>query len=186
MHNPIRTVSIALLCLSLGLWATVIIPSMKTKKTPVTSSPTWQELPRTLTEIETATMSADFAKDFEKNLESINTPPTPTPFLSADVPASQAGDLVPPTVTIQGEVLEGSTVTMPNICFPLWVSDNITSWQQLGTRGKLDDNQWSPWSTLLSYCYQNLGNGVHTFTVQIRDLSGNISQEVKRTFIVKR
>jgi hypothetical protein len=180
------TMSITLLGLSLILWAVIIIPAIGQKKVSPAPTPTWQETAQTLTEIETATMSANFAKDFEKNLDALNTPPSSTPFLPMDVPSSMAGDLAAPTLTIQGGVTEGTTITVANVCFPLWVSDNMTPWQQLASRGKLDDNQWSPWITMNSYCFQNLGNGVHTFTAQIRDLAGNVSPEVKRTFIVKR
>jgi hypothetical protein len=160
---------------------------MNTKKpTSATTETVWQEQPRVLTEIEEATMSADFAADFEKNLEKKNQQPTPTPFLIADVPASMAGDLAPPTVTISGGPLQGTITTIPDVCFPLWVSDNMTPWKQLTSRGKLDEGQWSTWSTATSYCYQNLGNGTHTFTVQLRDLAGNVSPETTRVFIVKR
>ncbi len=185
-NNTIRAMSIALLGLSLGLWGSIIIPSMHIKKTATITETVWQEQPRPLTEIEQATMSADFITDFEKNLEKKDQSPTPTPFLTADVPASMADDLAPPTITISGGPVQGTTTAMPDVCFPLWVSDNMTPWQQLSSRGKLDEGQWSTWSTATSYCYQNLGNGTHTFTVQLRDLAGNVSPEVTRTFIVKR
>jgi hypothetical protein len=133
-----------------------------------------------------ATMSANFTEDFEKNLRLANETPTPTVFFSADIPASMAGDLTAPTVTIQGNVSEGTTIASGSLCFPLWVSDNMTPWQRLQTRAKIDQNQWSEWAETFSYCFQNLEDGTHTFSVQIRDLAGNISPELKRTVIVKR
>lgn len=185
--NYIRTISIALLGLSLGLWASVIIPSMLAKKpeTIPQNKPSFQEQDLTLTDSEKATMAASFVADFEKNLETMQTSPTPTPIFHMDTPASMAGDLNPPVVTIQGGPQEGAVLTTTGVCFPLWLSDNMTPWQQLQTRGKLDMGQWSPWLPQTSYCYSNLGSGAHTFSVQIQDLAGNISSETKRTFIVK-
>jgi len=186
--NTIRVVSIVLLGLSLGLWSAIIIPSFL-KERQKTAAPVqekiWQEQPETLSEIEQATMSASFTEDFEKNLALANASPTPIVFFTADIPASMAGDLTPPTATIQGSVTEGAIMTSTSLCFPLWVSDNMTPWQQLQTRGKIDSNQWSIWMETFSYCFQNLGIGRHTFSVQIRDLAGNVSPEIKRTFIVK-
>ncbi len=97
-----------------------------------------------------------------------------------------AGDIIAPSVTINGGPPEGSTIAYNNPCFPLWVSDNMTPWQQLVTRTKLDDRQWSLWMNIFFYCFDNLGNGAHTVSIQIKDLAGNISSELKRTFIVKR
>lgn len=186
--NPIRTISIVLLLLSVLLWTTVIFPSMQTaeKAEKAKKQSSWQEQLVTLTAMEQATMSADFASDFKKNLDALDAPATPTLFLPADVPASMAGDLIAPTVSIQGGAQEGTTVANPNVCFSLWVSDNMTPWQQLGTRAKMDTMEWSTWLQMTSYCFPNLADGAHTFTVQIRDLTGNVSPEVKRVFSVKR
>lgn len=184
----LRGISITILVLSVALWATIIIPSMIAKNKQVSQESTeqvWEESPRTLTAIEQATMSADFSQDFEQNLVLANATPTPSPIFSLDVPASMAGDLIPPTVTIQGGVTEGATISQTSLCFPLWLSDNMTPWQQLTTRAKMDNAQWSVWMPLTQYCFQNIGNGTHVFTVQIRDLVGNVSQELKRTFSVK-
>lgn len=185
----LRGISIAILVFSVALWAVVIIPSMiaTNKRTHQgATEQVWEESPRTLTAIEQATMSADFTKDFEKNLAVVNATPTPTPIFILDTPASMAGDLIPPTVTIQGGITEGATTNQTSLCFPLWVSDNMTPWQQVATRAKLDATQWSVWMPLTQYCYQNLGDGSHTFATQVRDLAGNVSSEVQRTFIIKR
>ncbi len=187
-NHTIRIISITLLLLSLGLWSAIIIPSfLKTRqKAPeAAKEATWQEQPQTLSEMEMATMSASFAEDFEKNLTLLNATPTPPVFFTADIPASMAGDLKPPTVTIQGNIAEGATIATDSLCFPLWVSDNMTPWQRLTTRARMDTKEWSVWLPTYSYCFQNLSIGAHTFSVQIRDLAGNISPEVKRTFIVK-
>ena len=186
--KSIRILSIIILLISFTLWGTIIIPSMLNAKKQTTTSAEqqaiWQESPRTLTDTEEATMSADFAVDFEKNLTLMNATPTPTPFFAIDVPASMAGDLTPPTVTIQDSVAEGTTINQTSLCFPLWLSDNMTPWQQLTTHAKMDTNQWSIWMPLTQYCYQHLTIGKHVFTVQIRDLAGNVSSEVTRTFTV--
>jgi len=187
-NHTIRIASITLLLLSLGLWSAIIIPSFvkERQKLPneITETP-WQEQPKQLSETEMATMSASFAEDFAKNLTLINATPTPSVFFTADIPASMAGDLTPPTVTIQGGVAEGTTIASGSLCFPIWVSDNMTPWQQLTTRARMDTNQWSVWLQTYSYCFQNLSLGKHTFSVQIRDLAGNVSSEVKRTFTVQ-
>lgn len=186
--NTVRYTSIILLLISLGLWSSIIIPSFikeQQKATDTEQETVWQEQTQELSDVETATMSASFTEDFKKNLSIINATPTPPVFFTADIPASMSGDLTPPTVTIQGSIAEGTTITSGSPCFPLWVSDNMTPWQQLITRGKINTNQWSIWMETFSYCFPNLGNGTHVFTVQIRDLAGNISPEIKRTFIVK-
>ncbi|MFZ2024707.1 MAG: hypothetical protein WAV51_00265 [Microgenomates group bacterium] len=187
-NKTVRIISITLLLLSLGLWSAIIIPSFL-KEQQTTTNPTqeilWQEEQKQLSEIEIATMSASFTEDFEKNLALASATPTPTPFFTSDIPASMAGDLNPPTVTIQGNTAEGATITGNSVCFPLWVSDNMTPWQRLQTRSKLDTNQWSVWMETFSYCFQNLGNGKHTFSVQIRDLAGNVASPVARTFLIR-
>lgn len=114
-------------------------------------------------------MSANFSQDFEKNMALANSTPTPAPLFVADIPASMAGDMIAPTLTIQGSIGEGTTIAYTNPCFPLWVSDNMTPWQRLQTRAKLDTTAWSNWSEAFSYCFTNLSNGAHTFSVQIRD-----------------
>lgn len=139
-------------------------------------TPSWQEQPIILTDREQATMSGDFTQEFQQALEEEKTPPKPSSIVILDTLASMAGDIVAPKVTISGEPP----------CFSLWVSDNMTPWKQLVTRTKLDNGQWSPWMNYFSYCFDNLGNGSHTVRIQIKDLAGNVSSEVKRTFIVKR
>jgi len=183
----IRRISTIFLIVSLGLWTGLIIPSFlsERKKTKETIQETWQEQPQQLSTIEQATMSASFSEDFEKNMEAENTPPTPTPLFLTDIPASMAGDMIAPTVTIQSPIVEGATITYTNPCFPLWVTDNMTPWQRLQTRAKLDNTAWSDWRESFSYCFTNLTPGAHTFSVQIRDLAGNVSSEGKRTFIVE-
>lgn len=151
-----------------------------------TPTPTWQEQPLQLTEIETATMSGNFQKEFETRLQEMRQTPLPSPIFTPNIPASMAGDLIPPTGTINGGPLEGSTITQTSVCFPLWVSDNMTPWQQLATRAKLDDLQWSNWMNLFSYCFENLDNGGHIIRIQIRDLAGNVSTETQRLFTIRR
>jgi hypothetical protein len=149
-------------------------------------TPRWEEQPVVLSDIEQATMTSDFTSEFQRALEKEKITPLPSPIFTLDVPASMAGDILAPTVTISGGPSEGATIAYNNPCFPLWVNDNMTPWQQLATRSKLDDGQWSPWMNYFSYCFTSLGNGVHTVSIQIKDLAGNVSSEVKRLFIVKR
>jgi len=156
------------------------------KKPSLVPTPTWQEKTLPLTDIEQATMSGDFTQEFQRALEEDKTPKPILPIWSLDVPSSMAGDIMAPSVMINGGPTEGSTISYSNPCFPLWVSDNMTPWQQLITRSKLDNGQWSNWMNQFSYCFDNLGNGSHIVSIQIKDLAGNISSEVKRTFTVKR
>lgn len=139
-----------------------------------------------LNEQEKATMSGNFEAELQKNLASPQTPGEPTPMWRDNIPASAAGDLIAPTVTINGGPEEGVTTTQTAACFPLWVSDNRTPWQQLMSRAQLDTNQWSSWMNYFSYCFDNLGNGDHTVTIQVKDLAGNISANAQRRFSVKR
>lgn len=176
----IQIIAIILAGIGLGL----IFSQRKPTSVP---TPTWQERTIQLTDIETATMTGDFTQEFQTELNRERTTPKPlAPILSLDVPASMAGDILAPTVTINGGPSEGAAIVYTNPCFPLWVSDNMTPWQQLVTRNKLDNGKWSSWMNQFSYCFDNLGNGSHTVSIQIKDLAGNISSEVKRTFIVKR
>jgi len=175
-----------------GIGAGIIANQLKTNPpnivtfTRPTPTPQWQEQPVVLTDIEQATMSGNFTKEFQTALEEEKITPKPIPIWTLDVPSSMAGDIMAPTVTISGGPSEGATITYANPCFPLWVSDNMTPWKQLVTRSKLDNGQWGSWMNYFSYCFDNLGNGPHTIRIQIRDLAGNVSSEVKRVFIVKR
>lgn len=147
----------------------------------------WREKTIPLTDVEQATMSGNFTQEFQTALDQEkNTPKPIVPIFSLDTPASMAGDLTAPTASISGGPAEGATITYANPCFPLRVFDNMTPWQQLVTHAKLDSGQWSNWMNYFSYCFDNLGNGAHTISIQIKDLAGNISSEIKRTFVVKR
>lgn len=179
--------AIAIIIAGIGLG--IITYQFKTNPPTVsrpTPTPAWNEETLVLTDIERATMSGDFSQEFQTALEKEKITPKLTPIWSLNIPASMAGDITTPTVSISGGPLEGATITYINPCFPLWVSDNMTPWQQLVTRAKLDDGQWSSWMNHFSYCFDNLGSGGHTVTFQIRDIAGNVSSEIKRVFIVKR
>jgi len=181
----------ALAIIIAGLGLGIITNQLKTNSPSIfirpTPTPTWQEQTLPLTDVEQATMSGDFTQEFQQALAEERTPEKPlAPIWSLDIPSSMAGDIVAPTVTINGGPSEGSTIAYTNPCFPLWVNDNMTPWQQLVSRSKLDSGQWTSWMNQFSYCFDNLGNGGHTVSIQIKDLAGNISSEVKRTFIVKR
>lgn len=173
------------ICVGLGAYHLKTNPLSFPKKSPV-PTPSWQEQTVILTDIEQATMSADFSEEFETALIAAQETPTPELVSSFDIPANQAGDIQPPTLTITGGPADGATIRGTSACFPLWVSDNRTPWKQLATRAQLDSQQWSPWMNYFSYCFDNLGEGRHTVRIQIKDLAGNVSPEVKRTFIVKR
>lgn len=173
----------------LGVGAGSITYQLKTnppnlKKTQPTRAPQWVEHERVLTDIERATMSGSFQMEFE---QAFHVSPTPVlkPIFSLDVPSSMAGDLLPPTAKITGGPSDGEAISATQVCFPLYVSDNMTPWQQLATRAKMDDKDWSNWMNIFSYCYNNLSIGPHTFRMQIKDLAGNMAPDTTRLFIVK-
>jgi len=181
MNKIPKQLSRAIAIVILGIGAGIIAYQLKNNPpniTPFTRpipTPSWQEQPMVLTDIESATMSGNFTQEFQAALEEEKITPKPSPIVILDGASNMTRDTVAPTVTINGEPP----------CFPLWVNDNMTPWQQLVTRTKLDNGQWSSWINQFSYCFDNLGDGTHTVSIQIKDLAGNVSSEVKRTFVVK-
>lgn len=103
---------------------------------------------------------------------------TPTPT------AAITKDTVAPTITSVGGPSNGQTVTFSNFCFPIVVSDNVSSYPNITVRTQFDSGSWTDWSTNVSPCYNNVSNGSHTFSVQAKDAVGNISTTVTRTFTV--
>lgn len=181
-----KAIAILLAGIGCGLIAYQLTPTISTtiNRQP-TPTPQWTEQPLILSDIEQATMSGDFSTELQENLILLNATPTPTLAFRMDIPASAAGDLVSPTVTIQGGPTEGSTIAQNSVCFPLWISDNMTPWQQLQTQAQLNTQAWSPWAPVTYYCFDTPTDGTYTFRVRIRDIAGNVSSEIQRIFVVK-
>ena len=179
-RSTIQYIAIGCIVVALSIWLSSLTPIVIQKTTTSLPSPTpmWQEQPLSLDANEETTMTANFSDEFEKNLMQSQITPTPSPVITLG-----NGDITPPTVTIQSPQ-EGATLMTSSLCFPLWVSDDITPWQQLVTRAKMDTGVWSDWSNQLSYCYTNITNGSHHFTVEIKDTNGNISTDVIRSFTI--
>lgn len=186
MHYPpdmdlpwLKSISILCIFIAFIIWFTRDIPTDTNQQSypSSASSPTWTEHERNLTPLEQATMSADFIREFN-DATATTMSPSPTSIVSLGT-----GDSTPPTVTIQSPAEQG-VITATSVCFPLWVSDDTTPWQQLTVRVRLDGNGWSDWSNQLSYCYDDLINGLHRFSVQIRDPNGNSSGDITRSFTV--
>lgn len=112
--------------------------------------------------------------------------PTATPRPTATPTPTTTADTIPPSVLINGGPTEGSTTADANPCFPLWVTDNLTWYTAIKVRSHMDTDAWSAWDSELLRCQQNLGNGAHTFTVQVMDIAGNQSPETLRHFTVQR
>jgi hypothetical protein len=182
----VQVIAIIIAGIGFGIIANQLQTNPLNRKTRPTPTPSWQEQTIQLSDVEKATMSGNWQEEFQTALEQEKSTPQPIPIWSLDTPASMAGDITAPTVTISGGPSEGATIAYTNPCFPLWVSDNMTPWQQLVTRTRLDNGQWSSWMNYFSYCFDNLENGAHTVSIQIKDLAGNVSSEAKRLFIVKR
>jgi hypothetical protein len=180
-----QIIALVIAGLGFGIIANQIKTNPPTLLNRTTPAPSWREQTVPLTDIEQATMTGNFSQEFQTVLAQEKITPRPNPLFTLDVPASMAGDIIAPTVNITGGPTDGSIITATSVCFPLWVGDNMTPWQQLTTRSKLDDGQWSTWMNTFSYCFNNLGIGAHTVLIQIRDLAGNVSSEVKRVFIIK-
>jgi len=163
---------------------------------PPTPTPLWQEQHMSLTKEEKATMSGSFFQEIQTVIATFaaqqKTTITPTPvskilgIASGSATASKSAiiDTIPPTVTITGGPNENDIVTGTRICFPLWVSDNVTNYMKLVTRIKINTNPWTEWEQNLSPCV-DIQPGSHTFTVQIKDEAGNISPETQRHFVTK-
>ena len=105
----------ALAIIIAGLGLGIITNQLKTNSPSIfirpTPTPTWQEQTLPLTDVEQATMSGDFTQEFQQALAEERTPEKPlAPIWSLDIPSSMAGDIVAPTVTINGGPSEGSTI----------------------------------------------------------------------------
>lgn len=111
--------------------------------------------------------------------------PTPTPWPISSPTPVPSGDITAPVITINGGPVEGSVVTDPAVCFPIWVVDNLSWWSAVQIRYRIDTNPWSAWAYEYEPCISGLSKGSHIFSVAGKDEAGNISKEAKRTFIVQ-
>lgn len=195
-----RAITLFIFVVFLGFMTNLFFPKIQEKteqlfhviKPSATPTPLWQEQEMTLSPEEKATMSGNFMGEFSdvlatssssmppsKNETNNTTSSSPTPTSNS---ASQ--DSIPPTVTITGGPNENETVALSRVCFPLWVSDNATNYAKLLIRTKLDTNPWTEWEENLSPC-MSVEPGSHTFTVQAKDATGNLSPETQRHFVTK-
>lgn len=100
--------------------------------------------------------------------------PTATPISVKDTTA--------PTITSMTGPENGSTVSFNNFCFPMYITDNVS--KNFTVRFMFDSTTWNDWSTNLAPCFNNVSNGSHTFSVQVRDEAGNVSSTITRTFTI--
>jgi len=197
MKKDLGNIGTVLIVVAIGFLTNVIFPSAQNELSnlfhkvipPPTPLPSYVENTRTLTKDEISTMSGNFMQEFTElvstraarwgsvaGASTVASPPaTSTP------PATK--DTVAPIVAINGGPVEGSTVAETRVCFPLWVSDNATEYTKLLVQAKFDTQQITAWSNTLQYCYESLANGPHTFSVQVKDEAGNVT-ESKRSFTV--
>lgn len=99
---------------------------------------------------------------------------TNTPMPSLDTAA--------PTFDFMTGPGEGTTVDFNQFCFPMKFSD-VTA--PIQVRYGLDAQAPSDWNQNYAPCYSSVSNGAHTFRVSAKDGAGNISELVKRNFIVQ-
>ena len=94
-------------------------------------------------------------------------------------------DDTPPETTITDGPSESDTIT-DNYCTFEWSgSDDITPNNYLEYQYKMDNEDWSSWSSYTSKSYSGLSDGSHTFRLKARDLNGNVeSPATTRTFYV--
>ncbi len=111
--------------------------------------------------------------------------PTPTNMPYTTPTPIPSGDTTAPVLTINGGPMEGSVVTDPAVCFPLWVVDDLSWWSSVQIRYRIDTKPWSTWAFEYEPCVSGLVKGRHIFSATGKDEAGNISKEVTRTFIVQ-
>jgi hypothetical protein len=148
-------------------------------------TPAYIEVNPTLSSIEEATMSTRISDFYEplinQNADAASNDPT-----KKTASKSAVKDTRPPTVTINGGPTEGSGVPPgTKICFPLWITDDISSYEQVSVRVRVDQGQWGPWEKSMEYCYETLPIGMHTFVIQGKDETGNVGPETRRGFEIK-
>lgn len=138
-----------------------------------------------LTKEEEATMSTRIIDFFEPaNAQKADTSSDVQEKKTAS--ASAVKDTRPPVITINGGPTDGSSAPSgTKVCFPLWITDDTSSYERVSVRVRVDQNPWGPWENSLQYCYETLQVGTHTFIVQGKDESGNVGAETRRTFEIK-
>ena len=92
-------------------------------------------------------------------------------------------DNTPPDTTITSG--PSGTIDYNDPTFGWSGSDDTTPSNYLEYQYKIDNSDWSSWSSTTSKYYSGLSDGSHTFKVRARDLSGNIENPpTTRTFTV--
>ena len=135
----------------------LIITTLPTTKPTATSTPTNTPVPQSATNTPTPTS-------------------TPIPTTTPDTTAPTMSEMTGPA--------DGSTVNFKNFCFPMKPSDDRSTSSQIQTNYKFDSSDWSGWGNQYSPCYNDIANGSHTFSVQLKDEAGNVSSSINRTFTV--
>jgi|GEM_PF-2577956 len=109
--------------------------------------------------------------------------PTATPRVIPLVTATPVpqSDTQPPVIDQVTGPADGSTVNFNSFCFPVHVTDNVSS----GITIRYSFNSGpGEWGTNYPPCFQNVREGWHTFVVQAKDAAGNVSGYVSRYFQV--
>ena len=109
-------------------------------------------------------------------LQPTNTPkPTHTPTtIPTRTPTPTPKDAQPPELIAVVGIDEGGTYSYQSTCMPIRIKDNVSSFSQLESRMRLDQNPWTDWNKEHEECYTNMSQGSHTLYIEIRDEAGNI------------
>lgn len=113
----------------------------------------------------------------ENKSKTIN--PTPIPTSQPTNTPTPVKDTSAPVVREFGGPADGSTVDFTNFCFPIYATDAS---KPILSRAKFDSDSWNDWGTNFENCYSNISFGSHSFSVQLKDNSGNETPVFTRNF----
>lgn len=108
---------------------------------------------------------------------------SPTPSVSS-TPTIILKDQTPPLLNIISGPENLSMIKFNNFCFETKISDNITSFDKLVLHWSFDNSNWSDWSNNTAFCFNNITNGNHVFSIQAKDEAENLSNAETRQFTV--
>lgn len=116
----------------------------------------------------------------------VTSAPAPSTTPAPTVTPTPTPDTIPPVISWLHGPEDGGTYTFEGYCFPMYITDNVDKIPgQVKTRHKQDSADWSVWSAEYAPCYTNVPKGVHQFSLQIRDSSGNETAIMTRTFTLE-
>ena len=77
-------------------------------------------------------------------------------------------------------------MTFTTFCIPMYLIDNVSQIATgLKVRYVFDGADLGDWKQDFSPCYSNVSEGVHTFSVQGTDGSGNVTSVFSKSFTIQ-